>query len=45
MKRKESSYEGLQRHVRDLKTPAIEVWENQYADREYTIELIIPEFT
>ena len=45
MKRKESSYEGLQRHVRNLKVPEIEVWENQYADREYTIELTIPEFT
>ena len=45
MKRKKSSYEGLQRHVRDLKTPEIEVWENQYPDREYTIELNVPEFT
>ena len=45
MKSKKSSYEGLQRHVRDLKTPSIEVWENQYADREYTVELSVPEFT
>ncbi|MFP4473300.1 MAG: preQ(1) synthase [Candidatus Omnitrophota bacterium] len=41
----QSSYEGLQQHVRDLKTPEIEVWENQYADREYEVELEIPEFT
>jgi 7-cyano-7-deazaguanine reductase len=28
-----------------MKTPAIEVWENQYPDRDYTIDLDIPEFT
>ncbi len=39
------SYEGLQRHIRDLQTPQIEVWENQYSDREYEVELEIPEFT
>jgi len=42
---KKSSYEGLQSQVRNLRTPEIEVWENQYADREYTIEIEIPEFT
>lgn len=42
---KKSSYEGLQSQVRNLKTPAIEVWENQYSDREYTIDLENPEFT
>jgi 7-cyano-7-deazaguanine reductase len=40
-----SSYEGRQDHIRDLKTPDIEVFENIYSDREYTIELEIPEFT
>jgi len=35
----------LQKGVRQLKTPAIEVWKNQYSDREYTIELDVPEFT
>jgi len=40
-----SSYEGLQKAVRQLKTPEIEVWENQYADREYVVDLTIPEFT
>ena len=40
-----SSYEGLQKNIREMKTPAIEVWENQYADRKYTIELDVPEFT
>jgi len=40
-----SSYEGLQADIRRLKTPAIEVWENQYPDRVYTISIDIPEFT
>ncbi|MDD3921547.1 MAG: preQ(1) synthase [Eubacteriales bacterium] len=35
----------MQKSVRGLKTPAIEVWENQYADKEYVIQLEIPEFT
>ena len=42
---KKSSYEGLQASIRKLKTPKIEVWENQYSDREYEVELEIPEFT
>lgn len=42
---KKSSYEGLQKNIRDLKTPAIEVWKNRYPDREYAITLEIPEFT
>jgi 7-cyano-7-deazaguanine reductase len=40
-----SSYEGLQEDVRDLKTPGIEIWKNQYPDKSYTICLDIPEFT
>lgn len=43
--KKKSSYEGLQKGVRGLKTPTIEVWENQYPDKIYTITLDIPEFT
>ncbi|MDD5691282.1 MAG: preQ(1) synthase [Candidatus Omnitrophica bacterium] len=42
---KNSSYEGLQKNVRKLKTPEIEVWQNQYPDKVYTINLDIPEFT
>ena len=42
---KKSDYEGLQKNVRLLKTPVIEVWENQYPDKEYTISLDVPEFT
>ena len=44
MKRR-SSYEGLQKNVRNLRTPEIEAWENQYPDKIYTINLEIPEFT
>jgi 7-cyano-7-deazaguanine reductase len=40
-----SRYEGLQRNIRKLKTPAIEVWQNQYQDKEYTIIMDVPEFT
>jgi len=45
MTKNTSSYEGRQNHIRKLKTPKIETWENQYSDREYTVELNIPEFT
>ena len=31
--------------VRSLKTPKIEVWENQYPDKAYTIKIETPEFT
>lgn len=44
MKRK-SSYEGLQKNIRDLKTPKIDVWKNQFADKSYIIDLEVPEFT
>jgi len=40
-----SSYEGLQKNIKNLKTPCIEVWENQYPDKIYTIILESPEFT
>ncbi|MEA3560954.1 MAG: preQ(1) synthase [Candidatus Omnitrophota bacterium] len=43
--KKRSSYSRLQADVRKLKTPLIEVWENQYQDKEYTINLDFPEFT
>jgi len=42
---KKSGYEDLQRHVRNLKVPGIEVWKNQYPDKLYTISLEVPEFT
>ncbi len=40
-----SSYEDLQENIRNLKLPDIEVWENKYSDRTYTVDLEIPEFT
>jgi 7-cyano-7-deazaguanine reductase len=43
--KRSSPYEGLQKHVRALKTPEIEVWENQYPDKNYTIVHEIAEFT
>lgn len=42
---KKSSYEGLQKNIRNIKTPEIEVWKNQYPDKIYAINLEIPEFT
>ncbi|MFA4984420.1 MAG: preQ(1) synthase [Candidatus Omnitrophota bacterium] len=42
---KKSAYEGLQSGVRGLKTPAIEVWKNQYPDKDYIVRLDVPEFT
>lgn len=38
-------YEGRQGHIRTLTLPAIEVFENIYADRDYNIHLEFPEFT
>lgn len=42
---KVSPYEGRQKDIRTLQMPEIEVWENQYADRDYVVDLTIPEFT
>ena len=40
-----SSYEGLQKNIRFLKTPPIEVWKNQYADRRFVVRIETSEFT
>lgn len=40
-----TGYDDLQTHIRQLKTPSIETWENQYSDRDYTIEITNLEFT
>ncbi len=40
-----STYEGRQKQIRSMKMPDIEVWENQYSDRDYVVDLTIPEFT
>lgn len=41
----DSSYEGRQDDIRDWKTPEIEIFENIYPDRDYSITMTIPEFT
>jgi len=40
-----SGYQGLQENIRKLKTPAIEVWQNKFPDKQYIINLEITEFT
>lgn len=42
---KRSKYEGLQDKIRTMKMPRIEVWKNQYADKDYVVEINVPEFT
>jgi 7-cyano-7-deazaguanine reductase len=42
---KKATYEGLQKHIRKLKTPKIEVWRNQYPDKRYSVALDVQEFT
>lgn len=41
----QSSYEDKQDHIRGLKLPEIEVFQNIYSDKDYTIDMEIPEFT
>jgi len=36
--KKISSYEGRQKDIRTLSMPDIEVWENQYSDRDYVVD-------
>lgn len=40
-----SDYEGKQSHIRETELPVVETFENIYDDRDYVIELEIPEFT
>lgn len=39
------TYDDRQDHIRALKMPAIETWENMYPDKEYWISMSFPEFT
>jgi len=39
-----SDYEGLQDHIRDLRLPELETWENKYPDRDYRIRMELTEF-
>ncbi len=41
----ETRYDDLQNHIRQLQTPSIDTWENQYNDRDYSIEITNLEFT
>lgn len=34
-----SKYEGLQANVRDMDTPAIDTWENMYADKHIMVSI------
>lgn len=43
--KKKNSYKGLQKNVRSLKGAHIDVWKNQYRDKDYQVKLEIPEFT
>lgn len=40
-----SSYENLQNNIKEWQTPEIEVWTNQYPEREYLVQLEVPEFS
>ena len=44
-KNKKRSYRGLQESVRHMSTPKIDIWNNKYPDRDYTIHMEYPEFT
>ncbi len=39
------SYSRLQDDIREMETPSIETWKNEYSDNDYTIEITNPEFT
>ncbi|MCK5306014.1 MAG: NADPH-dependent 7-cyano-7-deazaguanine reductase QueF [Candidatus Omnitrophica bacterium] len=43
-RKKKSTYDNLQGQIRNLKTPPLEVWENQYSDKEYLIHIETREF-
>ena len=45
MKKKRSSYKGLQENIRKLKLPRLEAWKNKYKDKNYTVRLETNEFT
>jgi 7-cyano-7-deazaguanine reductase len=42
---KKSSYESLQNNIKDLKAPQVETWKNIYPERDYRIDIDMPEFT
>jgi len=42
---KRSPYEGLQNKIKKIKTPSVETWHNIYPERDYAINIDMPEFT
>lgn len=40
-----SDYEGIQGKIKKLNTPKIETWHNIYPERDYIINIDMPEFT
>ncbi len=46
MQRKRNSpYDGLQKDIKHIKTPSIEVWKNQYPEKNYVVKVETDEFT
>lgn len=41
----QNDYDNLQAHIRQLETPPIETWKNEYSHRDYTIEITNLEFS
>ena len=41
----DQSYSGLQDTIREMQTPNIETFKNEYSDKDYAIEITNPEFT
>jgi 7-cyano-7-deazaguanine reductase len=39
------NYKGLQKNIKGLKTPKIEVVDNNYPERDYNVHVEFPEFT
>ena len=44
MKNKKT-YKNLQKDIRTFKTPKIDIWRNQYSDKDYKIDIKTDEFT
>ena len=44
MKNKKT-YKNLQKDIRTFKTPKIDIWRNQYSDKDYKIDIKTNEFT
>jgi 7-cyano-7-deazaguanine reductase len=40
-----STYKGLQENIRDMELPGIEIWENKYPERDFTVRSETGEFT